>query len=78
MYLSPYPLESPPKVQMLPMLGKLPPEVIDRLIKEEQARLKSIDESKTMIRSIFFSEQVNLGWQAVINVIQNILKKRSK
>ena len=57
------------------MLGKLPPEVINRLVKEEQARLKSIDESKTMIRS-FFSDQVNLGWQAVINVIQNILKKK--
>ena len=50
--------------------------MINCLIIEEQARLKSIDESKTMIRSIFFSEQVNLGWQAVINVIQNILKKK--
>ena len=25
---------------------------------------------------VFFSDQVNLGWQAVINVIQNILKKK--
>ena len=65
MYLSPYPLESPPKVQMLRMLDKLPPEVINRLIKEEQARLKSIDESKTMIGSIFL--RAGQSWLAGCN-----------